>query len=334
MLPNKLEVTDEFITLLRKERAEHPIDGKILTAKELSSAIGKNIAWISQIEGKRLKKIKREDIISIYKVLYSETNDSKAEEIAEQNLKELISFAHFSKFVSKYSSDNDTTNNENATTEYDAENNTPFNTEYLAFLINNIGDVLIDKFASLKTSEETTRFIKLIQNLLDYLEHDFDVFSKIINKIPMDMYKFATNTEKEQFNNHLDDIHNLLSSFEIRYDEQRVIRQLNEPKKNLKWQRGNLLFGLISLSKIAQQPDKIKGSFIEYINSYVKLVQKYCLLTTGITPVIPLMTEKSTYEDWKTAIDDMQKALSERDDSYTHQMSILDILPDNISDMK
>lgn len=86
MLPMKLELTEELAATLRQLRLDHPVNGEVLTAENLSKAIGNNRAWMSQIESRRLKKIRREDIIKIYKLLFNENDDHKAEDIAEMDL--------------------------------------------------------------------------------------------------------------------------------------------------------------------------------------------------------------------------------------------------------
>ena len=86
MLPMKLELTEKLAATLRQLRLDHPVDGEVLTAENLSKAIGNNRAWMSQIESRRLKKIRREDIIKIYKLLYNEEDDYQAEYRAEIGL--------------------------------------------------------------------------------------------------------------------------------------------------------------------------------------------------------------------------------------------------------
>ena len=70
MLPMKLDLTEELAATLRQLRLDHPVNGEVLTAEKLSKAKGNNRAWMSQIESRRLKKIKREDVIKIYRLLY------------------------------------------------------------------------------------------------------------------------------------------------------------------------------------------------------------------------------------------------------------------------
>ena len=85
MLPAKVDLTEELATFLRQLRLDHPVNGEVLTAEKLSKAIGNNRAWMSQIESRRLKKIKREDIIKIYSYLYL-YDENKSEKIAELDI--------------------------------------------------------------------------------------------------------------------------------------------------------------------------------------------------------------------------------------------------------
>ena len=89
MLPINLDLTESLAAKLREIRLNNPINGEILTAENLSKAIGNNRAWMSQIESRRLKKIRREDIIKIYRYLYN-TDDRTSEEKAESDLRNFI----------------------------------------------------------------------------------------------------------------------------------------------------------------------------------------------------------------------------------------------------
>ena len=89
MLPINLDLTEDLAAKLREIRLNNPINGEILTAENLSKAIGNNRAWMSQIESRRLKKIRREDIIKIYRYLYN-TDDRTSEEKAESDLHNFI----------------------------------------------------------------------------------------------------------------------------------------------------------------------------------------------------------------------------------------------------
>lgn len=91
MLPMNLDLTEELSAKLREVRLNNPVDEEILTAENLSKAIGNNRAWMSQIESRRLKKIRREDVIKIYKYLF-DIGETEAEEKAEIDLKEFINY--------------------------------------------------------------------------------------------------------------------------------------------------------------------------------------------------------------------------------------------------
>lgn len=91
MLPVNLYLTENLAAKLREIRLEYPVNGEILTAENLSKAIGNNRAWMSQIESRRLKKIRREDIIKIYQCIF-ELDKVAAEEKAETDLSEFINY--------------------------------------------------------------------------------------------------------------------------------------------------------------------------------------------------------------------------------------------------
>lgn len=86
MLPAKVKLTKELACKLHDIRINTSVNNEILTAENLSKSIGNNRAWMSQIESRRLKNIKREDIIKIYKLLYNINSDDEAEEKAEMDL--------------------------------------------------------------------------------------------------------------------------------------------------------------------------------------------------------------------------------------------------------
>ena len=79
MSAEKLTLTEDLAAMIKKLRQTHSKNGKKITAEQLSLAIGKNRAWMSQIESRRLKKIKKQDIIKIYMYLF-EIDTSSAEE--------------------------------------------------------------------------------------------------------------------------------------------------------------------------------------------------------------------------------------------------------------
>ena len=91
MLPICFELTESLSAKLREIRLENPVDDETLTAEKLSKAIGNNRAWMSQIESRRLKKIRRDDVIKIYQYIFG-LNKTEAEEKAETDLTEFINY--------------------------------------------------------------------------------------------------------------------------------------------------------------------------------------------------------------------------------------------------
>ena len=74
-LPPKIENTSEFASMIKQLRLNHPHNGHIITAGELSLSLNRNKTWISQIESRRIKNIKVDDIISIYLMLFMKMNN-------------------------------------------------------------------------------------------------------------------------------------------------------------------------------------------------------------------------------------------------------------------
>lgn len=82
MLPLRISLNDNVRAYLRNLRLDNKIDNKVLTAEELSLLIGKNRAWVSQIESGRLKTIRREDII-FFVNFFNQTDTSNTEKDIE-----------------------------------------------------------------------------------------------------------------------------------------------------------------------------------------------------------------------------------------------------------
>lgn len=157
MLPIKIELTEKIAATLRRMRLEHPVDGEIMTAENLSKAIGNNRAWMSQIESRRLKKIKREDVIKIYKLLLDEPNEKQAEHIAELDL--------CSPFNNRYDSES---------------NNSFINDSYsegiisLDNLMSDLRDVLLDKYTKLESDGDRNALLGCIESMIDNFKNDYE----------------------------------------------------------------------------------------------------------------------------------------------------------------
>lgn len=157
MLPIKMDLTEKVAATLRELRLEHPVNGEVLTAENLSKAIGNNRAWMSQIESRRLKKIKREDIIKIYQLLHDEPDANIAEQIAEADL--------CSPFETRYDS---------------AKNNSPFvNDSYsegivsLDNLMSDLRDVLLNEYSKLDNHRRNS-LLGCVESMIDNFRNDYE----------------------------------------------------------------------------------------------------------------------------------------------------------------
>lgn len=158
MLPIKMDLTEKVAATLRELRLEYPVNGEILTAEKLSKAIGNNRAWMSQIESRRLKKIKREDIIKIYKLLHNENDDKKAEQIAEADL--------CSPFETRYDSEK----------RGDHFVNDSFSEGIVSLdnLISELRDVFLDEYKKRTNSLDRNALLGTIESMISNFQNDFE----------------------------------------------------------------------------------------------------------------------------------------------------------------
>ena len=167
MLPVKMDLTEKIAATLRQLRLDYPVNGEVLTAEKLSKAIGNNRAWMSQIESRRLKKIKREDIIKIYKLLHNEPDEKKAELIAEADL--------CSPFETRFDSDK--------------KNSSYVNDSYsegiisLDNLMSELRDTLLQKYKELNDSDRNT-MLGCIESMIDNFYNDY-YFTHLIYTVPI-----------------------------------------------------------------------------------------------------------------------------------------------------
>lgn len=157
MLPTKIELTEKIAATLKRLRLEHPVDGEILTAENLSKTIGNNRAWMSQIESRRLKKIKREDVIKIYKLLHGISDDKIAEQIAEADL--CSSDNRYDSSKSKSSFVNDSYSEGMIS---------------LDNLISDLRDVLLEKYKQLDSDWDRNSLLGCIESMIDNFKNDYE----------------------------------------------------------------------------------------------------------------------------------------------------------------
>lgn len=238
MLPVKMELTEELAATLRQLRLDHPINGEVLTAENLSKAIGNNRAWMSQIESRRLKKIKREDIIKIYKLLYNEPNDYQAEYRAEIDLMQFLcdsneensTFITGGSISSQYSDD--------AYNEYRSKHGGINYTnedllrekkqlmETATSIVNNF----MEELKNIPSCLEHNNYINQFMELEDYLRDYFKDMMFVIDSLPLYALQYATEEEHEDFIKSIENISHKLKGILEKHDFESFITDLNAAK--------------------------------------------------------------------------------------------------------
>ena len=154
----KIDLTEKVAATLRRLRLEYPVNGETLTAEKLSKAIGNNRAWMSQIESRRLKKIKREDVIAIYQLLHNEPDETKAEQMAEADLCTPFD------------------------TRYDTEQKDSFyvNDSYsegiisLDNLMSVLRDVLLEEYKKIGNNGDRNALLGCVESMIDNFRNDYE----------------------------------------------------------------------------------------------------------------------------------------------------------------
>lgn len=243
MLPIKLNLTEELAATLRELRLNHPVNGEILTAENLSKAIGNNRAWMSQIESRRLKKIKREDIIKIFKLLYCETDDYKAEYRAEI---ELMGFIY-----DEMNNDNkviltgDSLGKQYSNDKYreyrkfhDGINYTEQDLAddkiHLTRIANNIIDVFMRNLYDIPSCIDHNNYINQFMELENHLSSRFKDTLFVLDSLPLSALDYATNEEYQDFIDSIKTISQKLHTISTKHDLNDFINELNAAKTLLK----------------------------------------------------------------------------------------------------
>lgn len=326
MLPIKIELTKELSVKLRDLRLNNPVDGTVLTAENLSKAIGNNRAWMSQIESGRLKNIKREDLISIYKLLFHLSSNTEAENKAEKDLIKYL--VKNNKYKSKYVIAPDDVVLAQRT------NDSP------PVLINKSGKKLsniykeqckeiyhqlIDFFENESSTDKQLKIAHQIQHINSMLYEGNSNSLDIISAIPFNLYKYADSEELKQIQkkiNSLSDELNqlqtkkLICSFEdnINYIETELIHG-NRDSQIL---TTALAVGILELGKIifsSTSMSLIKK--IECTNQYIYLLNSYANRKNLIFSLEQLESDASL-EDIKQTLDYMQSFINGLKGSYAY----------------
>lgn len=241
MLPIKLDLTEELAATLRQLRLDHPVNGEVLTAENLSKAIGNNRAWMSQIESRRLKKIRREDIIAIYKVLYGEDDDYNAEYRAEVDLMRFIfeGKGDNSEYVSGGSIEriySDDAYNEYRS-KHDGVNYTDQDLLYekqdLMEITNNLVNHFMEHLKDIPDTLEHRNLINQLAEFEDKLNQCFKDTLYVTTELPLFALQYATEEERNAFISAIDNAANILYDVSAKHELEVFISNIDTLKKIL-----------------------------------------------------------------------------------------------------
>lgn len=313
MLPMKLDLTQELAATLRQLRLDHPINGKVLTAENLSKAIGNNRAWMSQIESRRLKKIRREDIIAIYKILFNYEDEQDAEDKAEMDLlnhiipnkKNMLFFGH----------PKETTNSEHVPNKKEINKRDLRNiTNMVKFNCDEIANIFMEFYFNEEDTRKKLIVAHQIQQFLNIIIEGRTDSLGLISQIPFALYKFADDSEKEAIQKIINNLNTeleklqykrVLDSFNGRSET--IINALSTSNKNTIIDiKDAIVMGVLELGEILYRfPNITVTQKIDCVNIYIKVLKSYAQYNSMIFSFSEL-SENSSMDDLKLALDYMQ----------------------------
>lgn len=163
LFPEKIENTPEVASMLKQLRLNNPKDDKVLTAEELSIALEKNRAWVSQIESRRLKNVKSEDVLKMYIYLLNEDMNSAT--------------ARLNSFWETYSSQK----------------------EELDKIINLFSSTVTSHFFSLESATEKKKLVDVVTNLAKGINFRYDDTINVLDGMDFTAFSQMSSKEKNDF---------------------------------------------------------------------------------------------------------------------------------------
>ena len=316
MLPMKIDLTEEIANALRQLRLNNPVNGSVLTAEKLSKAIGNNRAWMSQIESRRLKKIRREDIISIYKLLFN-LDDEQAEYKAEHDLVQYYNPDSIINFIDKFMNDilNIDDDDDDAIEEsYNSIKNTH---EILTLSLDRLNDLLVEKYHDLKNASERMEFFDFMDKLNSNIFFNFSDTMKIFSSFNMELLKYASKNERKNIINSISNISQELEKFKPRQILDIFKKRLelidSECQNSIimdPQQTKNLLqYGLVELTQLFEYEKSIPKC-IAYTNSFIAVTKKfYQKVYPKVSWTVNTLPPTSSKETLLSTIDSLQLIL-------------------------
>lgn len=163
LFPEKIENTPEVASMLKQLRLNNPKDDKVLTAEELSIALEKNRAWVSQIESRRLKNVKSEDVLKMYIYLLNEDMNSAT--------------ARLNSFWETYSSQK----------------------EELDKIIHLFSSTVTSHFFSLESATEKKKLVDVVTNLAKGINFRYDDTINVLDGMDFTAFSQMSSKEKNDF---------------------------------------------------------------------------------------------------------------------------------------
>lgn len=327
MLPAKVKLTKELACKLHDIRINTPVNNEILTAENLSKSIGNNRAWMSQIESRRLKNIKREDIIKIYKLLYNINSDNEAEKKAEMDLLKFLKGSSNHNYFISYGSHIENEETLNKETKKQSNNDTLDKSTMKKIDINfymncdTIKQELINFYNSLDNIKDQLIFSNYIAKYkYDILDNTLETFG-IASTIPLSNYQYASFEQQEIINKKIYDLQVELNK--LNYIKTATIYNSNVKlylealnKKNIFSEEKlvrlfKLLIDIISkFDESTSLADKI-----QYINDYISIINLYTNIK-GDSLNIDKLTINSDVNVIKTTLDCVQIYVNGLDSNF------------------
>lgn len=282
IIPEKIDNTEEFALLFKKLRQDHPRDGKTITAQQLSLQIyPNNRAWASQVESRRLKNVKSEDMIAVYEYLLN-TNRIAAKQC-------------FAKDYLAYS-----------------QKNTRFENT-----LNQLCKTITSKYVTLENREDQDKLLDILQILGRGFANGYNNLSDILCGFDFTLLNTATSEERKEILDSFDILKTKINSLENR----KTIRSFKFYVDKILYFKGstaddiyqflsdcNICLSLMSKLMSEGIDTVIRKSFIYCIDNFIKGLYIFSIVNFPHHPFELLSLDNSaTIEEMNQAFMNLQK---------------------------
>lgn len=247
-LPPKIENTSEFASMIKQLRLNHPHNGHIITAGELSLSLNRNKTWISQIESRRIKNIKVDDIISIYMYLMN-TDKINAKECLKKDYQILVN----KNYIIKQ-------------------------------LLEHFTHIIIEKYSILSTTTEQEQLINLMTNINSGFVNNFNDFLHILCDFDFSLLTELSLEKHDEIINSFSDIKHKLNSYhfqnileKLNQESLKIIDNINVSDRSM-FDCMNFCKKCMAYISQLEKPEMetlLSQSGIDEINTFISALQKY-----------------------------------------------------------